>query len=74
MFTDSPPLFYALLVGQPPIPPGPIAEVFQQLTNDEPITDPRRWRADLPPRLCNVCLKGLSKPPDGRFATISRVF
>jgi len=62
---------YALLTGRPPLLPSPLAEILQQLTSDEPVTDPRQWRSELPSRLCATCLKGLAKYPEQRHATIT---
>lgn len=61
---------YALLTGQPPIPPGSIAEVLENLTSDLPVTDPRHWRSELPATLCVICSRGLAKYPHERYSSI----
>ncbi len=62
---------YALLTGHSPIAPGPLAEVLQRLTSDDPISDPRDWRPEIPAALAGICLKGLAKRPSDRYASIA---
>jgi serine/threonine protein kinase len=62
---------YALLTGHPPIPPGPLAEVLQRLTSDEPVADPRIWRPELPAGLCAVILHGLKKYQAERYGSVA---
>lgn len=63
-------ILYALLTGRPPIAPGPVVEVLQRLTSDQPIEDPRTLRPEIPVSLGRICLHALAKYPDQRCGSI----
>jgi tetratricopeptide (TPR) repeat protein/tRNA A-37 threonylcarbamoyl transferase component Bud32 len=61
-------VLYEALTGQPPFKGATPLETVRQVLNDEPIP-PARLRPGLDADLCTICLKCLSKEPEGRYAS-----
>lgn len=59
---------YYMLCGRPPFPEGTVLQKLLQHQGDEP-PDPREFRRDLPPALCEVLRKMLVKNPADRYQT-----
>jgi WD40 repeat protein/tRNA A-37 threonylcarbamoyl transferase component Bud32 len=59
-------ILYELLTGRPPFPGTDVAEVLQQVREAEPAR-PRHVWAGVPRALEAVCLRALSKKPEGRY-------
>jgi DNA-directed RNA polymerase subunit RPC12/RpoP len=61
-------ILYELLTGQLPFQ-GSVASIIGQILSKEPI-HPGRLRADLHPRLADICLRAMAKTPVDRFGTM----
>jgi WD40 repeat protein/tRNA A-37 threonylcarbamoyl transferase component Bud32 len=60
-------VLYRLLAGEVPFQ-GPIRAIIDQVLNDEP-KPPRRIAPGVPRDLETICLKAMSKAPEGRYAS-----
>ena len=65
-------LLYHLLTGRPPFQGPTLDAILVQLRESDPIS-PRRLNPSVPRDLETICLKCLSKQPDGRYATAAAV-
>jgi serine/threonine protein kinase len=63
-------ILYELLAGRPPFSGESWLDTLDRVRFQQPVP-PSRWRADLPPRLEQICLKCLEKSPDQRFPSAS---
>jgi formylglycine-generating enzyme required for sulfatase activity len=61
-------VLYEVLTGQAPFRGATPLETVRRVLNDEP-TPPARLRPGLDPDLSTICLKCLSKEPEGRYAS-----
>ena len=61
-------ILYEMLTGRPPFDAESLADTFDQLLHDEPLS-PSRLRPKLPRDLATVCLKCLEKSPHRRYAS-----
>ena len=64
-------VFYELLCGRPPFTGPPLYVLFQAANHKPPSL--RVIEPSIPPRLAAICLKMLSKRPEGRFASCDEV-
>lgn len=62
-------VLYAVLTRHPPFRATTIAEVLAKVIADEPPLPVRHFRPDVPPELEAICMKCLSKHPEGRYPT-----
>ncbi|MBL9146928.1 MAG: protein kinase [Verrucomicrobiaceae bacterium] len=65
-------LLYHLLTGRPPFQGPTLDAILVQLRENDPLS-PRRLNPSVPRDLETICLKCLSKQPEGRYATADAV-
>src|SRR5262249_55112862 len=61
-------ILYEALTGQPPFQGNSRAEILERVQSQPP-PPPSRLRLGLAPDLEAICLKGLAKPPEERYAS-----
>jgi RNA polymerase sigma factor (sigma-70 family) len=66
-------VLFTLLTGRPPWIGRRLPDILADVISAAPVIPPKSLRADLPESVTEVCLKCLSKTPEGRYPTIQDV-
>lgn len=63
-------ILYEMLTGQPPFSGASANEVIESVISRAPLP-PDKIRQDVPAKLQNICMRGLQKNPDDRYASVN---